>query len=48
MGEEMMELLKKKHISSMLTEVISLEQIPTALAQLTKRDVRGKIVATAK
>lgn len=45
MGKEMMKLLSKKSISSMLTEVISLEEIPEALTRLSQRHVRGKIVA---
>lgn len=45
MGDEMMMLLKEKTISSMLTEVISLEKIPEALTRLSDRHVRGKIVA---
>jgi NADPH:quinone reductase-like Zn-dependent oxidoreductase len=46
MGKEMMELLSRKNISSMLTEIISLEEIPGALTRLSQRHVRGKIVAT--
>lgn len=48
MGKEMMEMLSKKSISSMLTEVISLREIPTALTKLSMRHVRGKIVAAIK
>jgi D-arabinose 1-dehydrogenase-like Zn-dependent alcohol dehydrogenase len=45
MGREMMGLLKKKCITSMLTEVISMPEIPTALTKLSHRHVQGKIVA---
>lgn len=48
MGDEMMEMLSNKTISSMLTEIISLEHIPAFLEKLSKRHVRGKIVATLK
>ena len=46
MGNEMLEMLSQKQISSMLTEVISLEEIPAALTRLSERHVRGKIVAS--
>lgn len=45
MGREMMEMLCRKSISSMLSEVITLEEIPAALTRLSMRHVRGKIVA---
>ena len=48
MGSEMLEMLSQNQISSMLTEVISLEEIPEALTRLSKRHVRGKIVASLR
>ena len=45
MGNEMMDFLSHRIISSMLTEVISMAEIPPALTRLANRHVRGKIVA---
>jgi NADPH:quinone reductase-like Zn-dependent oxidoreductase len=45
MGREVMGLLKQKCITSMLAEVISMPEIPTALTKLSHRHVQGKIVA---
>ncbi len=45
MAREMGELVRQKKVDSMLTEVISLEEIPEALNRLKGRHVRGKIVA---
>lgn len=44
MGREMGELVREKKVSPMLTEVISLEEIPKALNPLKGCHVRGKIV----
>ncbi len=45
MAREMGELVSGKKVNPMLTEVISLEEIPEALNRLKGRHVRGKIVA---
>ncbi|AZB44164.1 zinc-binding alcohol dehydrogenase [Bacillus sp. FJAT-42376] len=45
MGDEMLELLKAGKIESLLSETISLEEIPEALVRLSERHVKGKIVA---
>lgn len=45
MGNEMIGMIKKGILSSMLTETIPLESIPDALTRLSQRHVRGKIVA---
>ncbi|MCI2256600.1 zinc-binding dehydrogenase [Domibacillus sp. PGB-M46] len=47
-GDEMLSLLAEGKISSMLTEVISLDGIPNALARLSERHVKGKIAAKIK
>ena len=46
MAGEMIALVADKKIDPMVEQVIALEQIPDALAQLEGRHVRGKIVAT--
>lgn len=45
MGEEMLNLVKEGKISSMLNEIISLNEVPNALFRLSERHVKGKIVA---
>ncbi|KZZ83320.1 zinc-binding dehydrogenase [Bacillus sp. SJS] len=45
MGDEMLQLLKDGKIDSLLSETISLEEIPDALVRLSERHVKGKIVA---
>lgn len=47
-GRSFTELAGRMLIKPMVTEVISLEQIPEALNRLSKRKVRGKIVALIK
>lgn len=47
-GDEMLSLLAQGKISSMLKEVITLEEIPKALNRLSERHVKGKIVAMLK
>lgn len=47
-GDEMLSLLAKGHLTSMLKEVISLEDVPSALTRLSERHVNGKIVAKVK
>jgi NADPH:quinone reductase len=48
MGNEMLALLAERKISSMLKEVITLEQVPEALSRLAERHVKGKIVTKLK
>lgn len=45
MGNEMLALMEQGKISSMLKEVITLDDVPEALTRLSKRHVKGKIVA---
>ena len=45
MGKELIKLVQDGKISSMLSKLVSLEEIPQALADLSRRHVRGKIVA---
>lgn len=47
-GDHMMALVAKGSISSMLKEVISLEEVPASLTRLSERHVKGKIVAKIK
>lgn len=47
-GDEMLFLLAQGSISPMLKEVISLDEIPEALSRLSKRHVKGKMVAKIK
>jgi NADPH:quinone reductase-like Zn-dependent oxidoreductase len=47
-GDEMMALMAERKLSSMLKEVITLNEIPEALTRLSERHVKGKIVAKIK
>lgn len=47
-GNEMLSLLSNGSLSSMLNEVIGLDEIPSALVRLSERHVNGKIVAKVK
>lgn len=47
-GDEMLSLLAKGSITSMLNEVISLGEVPAALVRLSERHVNGEIVAKVK
>lgn len=47
-GDEMLSLMAQGKISSMLKEIINLEEIPKALTRLSERHVKGKIVAMIK
>jgi NADPH:quinone reductase-like Zn-dependent oxidoreductase len=44
MASELLELVKQKKLSTMVTETISLEEVPRALEKLSKRHVKGKII----
>lgn len=48
MGDEMLALMAQGKVSSMLKEVISFEEVPKALARLSERHVKGKIVVKLK
>lgn len=41
----MLSLLQERKISALVEKIISLEEVPSALAELSTRRVRGKIVA---
>jgi NADPH:quinone reductase len=45
MGDQMLSLLQEGKISALVEKIISLEEVPEALAELSNRRVRGKIVA---
>jgi NADPH:quinone reductase len=45
MGKELIALVADQKLSSMVTSIISLEEIPQALMRLRNRHVKGKIVA---
>ncbi|WP_226678157.1 zinc-binding dehydrogenase [Mesobacillus jeotgali] len=45
MGDRMLSLLQEGTINPMVKKVISLEEVPEALAELSTRRVKGKIVA---
>lgn len=45
MAEELVTLVSEKKVSPMLSNVISIDEIPDALVRLSERHVRGKIVA---
>jgi NADPH:quinone reductase-like Zn-dependent oxidoreductase len=44
-GQRFADFTSSRAIDPMVTEVITLEQIPEALTRLSKRTIRGKIVA---
>jgi NADPH:quinone reductase len=45
MGDHMLSLLQEGKISALVEKIISLEEVPEALAELSNRRVKGKIVA---
>ncbi len=45
MGNELMEWVRDGKITSMLSKLVSLEEIPQSLTDLSQRHVKGKIVA---
>lgn len=47
-GDEMLTLMQQGKLSSMLKDVITIEEIPEALIRLSERHVKGKIVAKIK
>lgn len=48
MGDEFLALVEQKQISPLLERVISLDEVPQALVELSERHVKGKIVAKIK
>lgn len=48
MGDAMLSLMAECKLTSMLKEVIKLEEVPAALERLSERHVKGKIVAKVK
>lgn len=48
MGDAMLKLMAEGKLSSMLKEIINLEEVPAALERLSERHVKGKIVAKIK
>ena len=48
MATEMIALVEKGEVRSLVSQVISLEQIPRSLATLADGHVRGKIVAEVR
>lgn len=48
MGDAMLSLMAEGKLTSMLKEVIQLEEVPAALERLAERHVKGKIVAKVK
>lgn len=47
-GNAMLALMEQNKITSMLKEIITLEEVPQALVQLSERHVKGKIVVKLK
>ncbi len=47
-GDAMLALMEQNKITSMLKEIITLEEVPQALVQLSERHVKGKIVVKLK
>lgn len=48
MGDEFLALVAEKKITPMLEEVITLEEVPQTFEVLSRRHVKGKIVAKIK
>lgn len=48
MCDEILKLVAEGKISSMLKEIISLEEVPDALSRHSERHVKGEIVAKIK
>ena len=46
MGNELIDMVQKGSLSTLLTETIDLASVPRALVRLSQRHVKGKIVAT--
>lgn len=48
MGDELLKMVDEKKVSPLLERVISLEEVPQTLEELSNRHVKGKIVAKIK
>ena len=46
MGEELITMVREERLSTLLAETVDLGSVPAALARLSRRHVKGKIVAT--
>ncbi len=48
MGDELLALVAEKKVAPMIERVISLKEVPSALEELSKRHVKGKIITKVK
>ena len=48
MGDELLALVEEKKVAPMIERIISLKEVPSALEELSKRHVKGKIIAKVK
>ncbi|MGI1812206.1 zinc-binding dehydrogenase [Priestia sp. TGN 0903] len=48
MGDELLALVAEKKVAPMIERIISLKEVPSALEELSKRHVKGKIIAKIK
>jgi NADPH:quinone reductase len=48
MGDELLALVAEKKVAPMIERIISLKEVPSALEELSKRHVKGKIIAKVK
>lgn len=48
MGDELLALVAEKNVAPMIEHIISLKEVPSALEELSKRHVKGKIIAKVK
>ncbi|WP_309247214.1 zinc-binding dehydrogenase [Priestia aryabhattai] len=48
MGDELLALVAEKKVAPMIERIISLKEVPSALEELSKRHVKGKIIAEIK
>ncbi|USL43419.1 zinc-binding dehydrogenase [Priestia megaterium] len=48
MGDELLALVAEKKVAPMIERIISLKEVPSALEELSKRHVKGKVIAKVK
>ncbi|MGG3605723.1 zinc-binding dehydrogenase [Priestia megaterium] len=48
MGDELLALVAEKKVAPMIERIISLKEVPSALEELSKRHVKGKIITKVK
>ena len=48
MGDELLVLVAEKKVAPMIERIISLKEVPSALEELSKRHVKGKIITKVK